>query len=252
MRFADMMNRIKQNIAWPNERARDDAVLELIPKFDSTYRFPEVTDAAERARKIDGKFALEYVYADQPLPREFFPAWVSFGPYKLKNATDMRRGGAWPADVPQVLPDFYKVNGESIMISSFAREIFDVYCPGALEYLEVEVRAPEDMIVAPAYYFIEVLTQRQMIDWSRIDSSRLRLDSKNPVNSEADWHRNSIPFKSLSESSDLLWHEQSLDSDHRARFRSIYVRGKLWNILIDNFDQQFQHRTQLSLDFQRT
>jgi hypothetical protein len=42
MRFADMMNRVKQDVAWPNERALDDAVLELVPKFDSTYRFPEI------------------------------------------------------------------------------------------------------------------------------------------------------------------------------------------------------------------
>ena len=246
MRFADMMNRIKQDIAWPNERARDDAVLELVPKFDGTYDFPDVTDFAKIPEKVHGKWALEYINAEESLPRECYPTWVSFGEYKLKNAHSSRRGGKWPQDVPQVLPDFYTFRLHTL-ISSFARDVLDAYCPGAIEYIEVEVKAPPAMIVAPRYYFLNVLTQAQMIDWSKVDSAAF--DRGNGiVISWAPRFLNAIPFKPLTETSPLLWYERRLDSKHRTAPGNIYVRGVLWNALVDNFDQQFQHDTQLSLE----
>lgn len=248
MRFADMMNRVKQNIAWPNERARPDAVLELEPKFDSTYRFPEILGKAATPSKVDGKFLLEYVNAGDPLPQVFFPAWIEFDKYKLKNAHSSRRGSAWPSDVSQVMPDFFRFDMVRILISEFARSLFNIYVPGKIDYIEVDVKTPPDMIRASSYYFIKVLAQAQTIDWSRIDPVALARAQGNPIG----WHNSklhkAVPFKRFSEGSDLLWHEKGLDAERRAAPGNIYVRGKLWNILVEEFDQQFQHRTQLSLE----
>jgi hypothetical protein len=248
MRFADMMNQIKQNIAWPNERAHDDAVLQLVPKFDSTYRFPEIIDKAVTPSQVDGKSMLSYINAEQPAPRAFYPAWVSFDSFKLKHAHSSRRGGAWPVEVPQVLQDFLKIDNERMLISSFAREVFDVHCPGALEYIEVEVRAPKDVIRAPFYYFINVLAQAQMIDWSLINSDALGQIRRTTITWNNSKLHKAVPFKSYSEIDSLLWHERHLDGEHRAAPGNIYVRGKLWNILVEYFDQQFQSQTQLSLE----
>jgi hypothetical protein len=245
MRYGDMMNLLKQDIAWSDETASPDAVLVLEPKVYDGPGWLDTSNRAETPIEIDGKYVLDFLREAQPLPKEFIPKSISIAGYNYKYAREIPRKRKWPENVPQIMPDFYALSSHKFMVSSLLREVFDVQSPGSVEYIEIDVKTPPDMIRASAYYFINVLPQARMIDWRRVNRSALGGGPGDPI-TLSDRRYKAVPFKPFVPGDPLIWHEMSLDDEHCSVEMDILVRGKLWNILIENFPQQFRHRNQLS------
>jgi hypothetical protein len=247
MRYADMMANLKQDIAWPDEPAHDDAVLLLEPQVRDGHGWLDTSDKAQTPDRVDNKFALEFVREQKPLPREFFPASFSVKGYKHKASREFQDNKRWPSATPQVMVDFYGVNNLQFVISSAFREILETAGANGIEFVEVHIDTPPHMVRERAYYFLNVWAQAQMIDWSRISTEYITRTNMKPISLNSETVK-AVPFKPQRAGDPLIWHEMSLDSTHRAFYGNIYVRGILWNKLIKEFSHQFLHNNQLSLE----
>jgi hypothetical protein len=140
------------------------------------------------------------------------------------------------------MPDFYLLRNNEFIISSTAREVLDATAPGAIEYIEVKIDTP--LIRAPAYYFINVLPQAQLIDWARVKPSQMT----GYMNRQLSRNSPNVPFKPRRPTDPLIWHEMDADPEHQFDQASILVRGSLWNTLIEHFPLQLRHGIQISAD----
>jgi hypothetical protein len=164
------------------------------------------------------------------------PASFSIRGYKYKKK--------WPADLPQVMPDFYLLRHCEYIISSEAREVLDATVPEAIEYIEVKIDTPPNLIRAPSYYFINVLPHAQLTDWTRVKPSQMagyknRQLSRNSPN---------VPFKPRRPNDPPIWHEMSADPEHQFDQAEVLIRGSLWNTLIQRFPLQLRGSMQISSD----
>ena len=247
MRFVDMMNQLEQDIAWPDEAARPDAVLVLEPMANAPWNWPRASNMAATPETIDGKFIAEFLQEAEPLPSEAIPKSFSIEPYQYKFAREERDEKDWPTGLPQVMPDFYSLQHQMFVVSSFFREVLEEQCPGCVEYTEIRIDTPAHMIRAPAYYYLNVMTRAQMVDWPRVDMLAHELFRGRPIQLDGTT-RKAIPYKPFGPNDPLIWHEMDLDKNRRSVQGDIMVRGRLWNILIERFPQQFMHHNQLSKD----
>ena len=247
MRYADMMANLKQDIAWPDEPAHPDAVLQLEPQVYDGHGWLDTSHREETPFKVDGKTVRDFVREKRPLPHDFFPRSLSTKGYKYKASREFQNNKRWPPETPQVMVDFYGVSKEKFVVSGAFREVLQSASAKDAEFIEVRVDTPPHMIREPSYYFLNVLAQAQMIDWSRISAERIALTNKMPISLNSGTVK-AVPFKPHRAGDPLIWHEMSLDSDHRATYGNILIRGILWNTLIDKFPHQFLHNNQLSLE----
>jgi hypothetical protein len=247
MRYADMMANLKQDIAWPDEPAHYDAVLLLEPQVYAGFGWLDISDKAQTPFRIDGNTILDFIYEEKSLPREFFPASFSVKGYKHKASREFQDNKRWPPSTPQVMVDFYGVKKGQFVVSSAFRDVLETAGVKGIDFVEVRVDTPPHMVREHSYYFMNVLAQAQMIDWSRISADYLAQTNMRPISLNSETVK-AVPFKPHGPGDPLIWHEISLNSTHRSFYGNIYVRGILWNKLIKEFSYQFRHNNQLSLE----
>jgi hypothetical protein len=236
MRYADMLSQLKHD--WPSENqpAKPDAVLVFEPQVDGCENWLKHINIAKTADRIDGVSALRFLQAARPLPKEMVPASFSILGYKYKKK--------WPADLPQVMPDFYLLRNDEFIVSSAAREVLDATVPGVIEYIEVKIDTPPNLIRARAYYFINVLPHAQLIDWTRVKPSQMT----GYLNRQLSRNSPDVPFKPRRPDDPLIWHEMDADPEHQFDQACVLMRGSLWNTLIEHFPLQLRARMQISAD----
>jgi hypothetical protein len=134
MRYADMLSKLKHD--WPTEDqpAKPDAVLAFEPQVNGCESWLQHSNMAKTPTQIDGVYALDFLRAARPLPKEFVPTSFSIRGYRYKKK--------WPVDLPRVMPDFYLLRDCEYIVSSVAREVLDAIVPGAIEYIEVKIDTP--------------------------------------------------------------------------------------------------------------
>jgi hypothetical protein len=64
------------------------------------------------------------------------------------------------------MPDIYEWDMSHFIISSRARIVFEAFVPGAIEYLPIRIVGSRTLNLVDAYFYINVLTRDQLIDWS--------------------------------------------------------------------------------------
>jgi hypothetical protein len=245
MRYADMVIKLEHD--WPTEDqpAKPDAVLVFEPQVNGCEKWLEHTNVAKTPDRIDGVSALRFLAAARPLPKKMVPASFSIRGYDYNYIRGYRHKKQWPADLPQVMPDFYLLRNNTFIVSSAAREVLDAIVPGAIEYIEVKIDIPPNLTRALAYYFINVLPHAQLIDWARVKPSQMagymnRQLSRNSAN---------VPFKPRRPNDPLIWHEMDADPEHQFDQACVLMRGSLLNTLIEHFPLQLRSRMmQISSD----
>jgi hypothetical protein len=236
MRYADMVSKLKHD--WPTEDqpAKPDAVLVFEPQVNGCESWLKYINVAKTPDHIDGVYELDFLEAARPLPREFVPASFSIRGYKYRKK--------WPTDLPQVMPDFYLLRDCEYIISSEARVVLDATVPRAIEYIEVKIDTPPNLIRAAAYYFINVLPNAQLIDWTRVKPSQMA----GYMNRQLSRNTRNVPFKPHRPDDPLIWHEMDADPEHQFAQAEVLMRGSLWNTLIQRFPLQLRGSMQISTD----
>jgi hypothetical protein len=221
MRYADMLSQLKHPFATDEKPSELDAVHVLLPVVNgcSPEWLPH-SDVAPTPTQIDGIYTLDYLQQGRPLPKEFVPASLKIKGFKYKKK--------WPESLPRVMPDFYMWRDVQYVVSSSVRDIIESISPGSVQYIEIKIETPPQMLRAPSYFYINVLPQAQMIDWKEAGATQYSRNSKD------------VPFKSKSASDPLIWHEMWLDKNHRFGQSEILLRGVLWNALIKEFPLQLR------------
>lgn len=65
----------------------------------------------------------------------------------------------------RLMPDFFSTQSAYFFVSSRFRSLLERYAPGQVEYIELDLAIPTHKEPADAYYFINVLGRRQMMNW---------------------------------------------------------------------------------------
>jgi hypothetical protein len=211
-------------------------VLVFEPQVDGSEAWLLYSNLAKTPDYIDGVYELDFLQAARPLPKEFVPASFSIRGYKYKKK--------WPTDLPQMMPDFYLLRSRQYIVSSAAREVLDATAQGAIEYIEVKIDTPPNMIRAPTYYYINVLPHAQFIDWTRVKPSQMT----GYMNRQLSRNSPNVPFKLHRPNDALIWHEMDADPEHQFAQAEILMRGSLWNTLIQHFPLQLRGSMQISSD----
>ena len=234
MRYADMLSKLDHD--WPEKDipSGPDAVHVLEPMVDGCEGWLKHSNVAPTLDHINGVYGLDFLQEARPLPKEFVPASLTIQGYNPKYIEDQKPLREWPAGLPQVMPDFYLFRNNEYIVSSLARDVFEAASPGAIEYIEIQIKTPPHLIRSPSYYHINVLPQAQQIDWSKAGKTP-KPGSRSPLLSG---RSKEVPFKPLSANDPIIWHEMDLDEQYRFSQSCVLIRGSLWNTLIQNFPLQ--------------
>lgn len=218
MRYADMLSRLKHRFPTDESPGAADDVFVLEPTINGAYGYwLPWSEPSPTPDEVNGIYAWDYLQNGKPLPAEFVPRSLRI---------EGHRYIPWPEGVPHVMPDFYHFRVDETIVSSSVRAVLDTLVPGCIEYIEINLVTPPSMVRADRYYYINVLPRSQQIDWERIGPARLCRNSQG------------VPFKPITATAPLIWHEVGLDQNHRFYEGEVLLRGVLRNKLIEHFPLQ--------------
>ena len=161
MRYGDMLKRLSPKVPI-DKKSAPDAVHAFEPSVNGFLSWPKIIGEAPTPDTVNGEYCHSILQAARPVPREFVPASIKVGKYKLSRK--------WPEGLPQVMPDFYGYRFGQYFVSIDARRVLEELVPGAIEYIEVSFETPPEMKRAAAYYYINVLPQARLLDWDKAES----------------------------------------------------------------------------------
>jgi hypothetical protein len=135
------------------------------------------------------------------------------------------------------LPDICRPSEGFLFVSDRGRAALEELAPGCVAFFPLNLKAPEHMLTAKAYYFIDVLPRAQCIDWDL--SPTVPRVVRTPDGRESRAIRGvitdpSIKFKPLSPETPRIWREADLDRPTVHFFRSkldVFLRNDLWEEL---------------------
>jgi hypothetical protein len=135
------------------------------------------------------------------------------------------------------LPNICRPSEGFLFVSDRGRAALEELAPGCVAFFPLNLKAPEHMLTAKAYYFIDVLPRAQCIDWDvsptvprvvRTPDGRESRAIKGVITDP------SIKFKPLSPETPRIWREADLDRPTVHFFRSkldVFLRDELWEAL---------------------
>ncbi|MCC8431897.1 hypothetical protein LJ725_23225 [Reyranella aquatilis] len=146
------------------------------------------------------------------------------------------------------VPDISIPTQYFIFVSSHGREILDELAPGCLAYFPMELRVPASMQPAKNYWFVEVLSRAQLIDWDRSETVPRLVRAPDGRESRALAGRGiwgAVKFKAITPDLPPLWREIDVDRPNVNYFQSkwsIFMRDEFWRELDGRFPGQLSAR----------
>jgi hypothetical protein len=142
------------------------------------------------------------------------------------------------------VPDISIPTRYFIFVSNHGREILEELAPGCIAYFPMDLRVPASMQPAKAYWFIEVVSRAQLIDWDRSDTA-LRIvrapDGRESRALAGRGIRGPVKFKAITPDLPPLWREIDVDRPNVHYFHSkwsIFMRDEFWHELDARFPGQ--------------
>lgn len=161
MTFEDMFK--DSGIRRDYRKPEADSVVLLQPYIDS-YSLPY------KEMKLRGNLesipleASEAVENGMPVPEAGVPEEITIEGYR-KDLSIGSKG-------QQVMPDFYGFSGVQILVSSKAKDVLEVNA-GGLHFIPVRVNYPGRVAGTSPYFYMNVLSRYESIDWDVSVSNQL-------------------------------------------------------------------------------
>ncbi|WP_289295599.1 hypothetical protein [uncultured Reyranella sp.] len=142
------------------------------------------------------------------------------------------------------VPDICIPTQYFIFVSNHGREILDELAPACFGYFPMELRVPASMQPAKNYWFVEVVSRAQLIDWDRSETVPRLVRAPDGRESRAlagRGIRGTVKFKAITPSTPPLWREIDVDRPAVNYFQSkwsIFMRDEFWRELDARFPDQ--------------
>src|SRR4051794_2549318 len=112
------------------------------------------------------------------------------------------------------LPDICSPTSGFVFVSDRGRAALEELAPGCVAFFPLNMKAPEHMLTAKAYFFYDVLPRAQLIDWDRSPTVPRIVRASDGRESRALDGRitdPSIKFKAVTLETSQIWREADLD-----------------------------------------
>ena len=135
------------------------------------------------------------------------------------------------------LPDIGSPTEGFLIVSDRGRAALEDLAPGCVAFFPLNIRAPEHMLTAKAYYFIDVLPRAQCIDLDRSPTVKRIVRAPDGRESRALTGLitdPSIKFKPLAPETPPIWREADVDRPTVHFFSNKednFMRDELWEAL---------------------
>jgi hypothetical protein len=142
------------------------------------------------------------------------------------------------------LPDICRPTHGYLFVSDRGRAALEELTPNCVAFFPFKLDAPENMHPAKAYFFIDVLTRAQCIDWDRSETQRRVVLGPDGQESRAVGARLLSPstkFKAVTPDMPKIWREADVNRPTIHFFcnkEEIFMRDELWEALNARFPGQ--------------
>jgi hypothetical protein len=146
------------------------------------------------------------------------------------------------------VPDICIPTEGFVFVSDRGRAALEEFAPGSIAFFPINLKAPENMRPAKAYFFIDVLPRAQCIDWDRsVTGPRI---ARTPDGRESRalgrlLSKPSTKFKAITADVPKIWREADVDRpavNFFANKADIFMRDELWEALNTRFPGQLVSR----------
>jgi hypothetical protein len=135
------------------------------------------------------------------------------------------------------LPDICRPSEGFLFVSDRGRAALEELAPGCTAFLPLILKAPEHMLTARAFFFIDVLPRAQLIDWDLSPTVPRVVRAPDGRESRSLQGRITGPstkFKAVTSETPPIWREADLDRPTSHFFPSkldVFLRDDLWEAL---------------------
>lgn len=151
-------------------------------------------------------------------------------------------------DGPFELPDICRPTVGFLFVSDRGRSALEELAPGCVAFFPLNLKVPERMRSAKAYFFIDVRPRVQSLDWDQ-SPTRPRIvrapDGRESRSIRGRIEDPSTKFKAVTPETPKIWREADLDRPTVHFFRSkedVFMRDELWEALNVRFPGQLVAR----------
>jgi hypothetical protein len=146
------------------------------------------------------------------------------------------------------LPDICKPTSGFVFVSDRGRAALEELAPGCVAFFPLNMKAPEHMLTANAYFFYDVLPRAQLIDWDQTPTAPRIVRAPDGRESRSIQGRvtdQSTKFKAVTPETPPIWREADVDRPAVHFFRNkedVFMRDELWEALNARFPGQLVAR----------
>lgn len=131
-----------------------------------------------------------------------------------------------------------------IFASEHGRQVLIELAPSCIAYFPMDIRVPTSMQPAKNYWFVEVISRAQLIDWDRSDTALRSVRAPDGRESRVlagRGIRGPVKFKAITPDLPPVWREIDVDRPYVNYFQSkwpIFMRDEFWHELDARFPGQ--------------
>jgi hypothetical protein len=142
------------------------------------------------------------------------------------------------------LPDICRPTFGFLLVSDRCRAVLEELAPGCIAFFPLNLKAPEHMLTAKAYFFYDVLPRAQLIDWDQTPTGPRIVRAPDGRESRSIQGRITDPstkFRPVTSETPQIWRETDVDRPAVHFFSdkaSVFLRDELWEALNARFPKQ--------------
>ncbi|CCD92737.1 hypothetical protein BRAO375_2210025 [Bradyrhizobium sp. ORS 375] len=140
------------------------------------------------------------------------------------------------------IPDICSGAQGFLFVSDRGREVLEDLVPGHIAFFPLTLKAPSRIMTAKAYYFIDVLTRAQLVDWDTtpMEPTSIRTPDGRPtyLTRTASLEAN---FKTVGADTPPIWRETDVDTPTRRLLinkRLVLMQDHIWQALDERLPKQ--------------
>ena len=146
------------------------------------------------------------------------------------------------------LPDICSPTRGFRFVSDRGQAALEELAPGCVAFFPLNLKAPEHMLTAKAYCFIDVLPRAQLIDWDltpTVPRIARASDGRESRSIQVRITDPSITFKPVTPETPKIWREATVDRPNVQFFLNkadVFMRDELWEAFDARFPKQLVAR----------